>query len=177
MFILALAILILAVSLLWISSRQRRTLGIPNGRVVYVDTTHWKSVEKPLYDSLLKLVGKPDYLVQRNDTLIPVEVKSKLKGQKPYSAHILQLAAYCYLVERNYNIRPLYGLLHYPNHTFEIDYSTELESKLYQTISEMRRCENNHQVVRSHQSVAKCQSCGYRDICNHALTRQVLLNT
>jgi CRISPR-associated exonuclease Cas4 len=175
MLVFALIILILAASLLLISSRQRRTLGIPNGRVVYVDSTQWKSVEKPLYDSQLKLVGKPDYLVQQKDTLIPVEVKSNLKGEKPYSAHILQLAAYCYLVERNYNIRPLYGLLHYPNQTFEIEYSTELESKLIQTISEMRRCESNHQVVRSHQSIAKCQGCGYRDICNQALTRQVSL--
>lgn len=172
MLVLALIILVLAASLLLISSRQRRTLGIPNGRVVYVDTTQWKNVEKPLYDSRLKLVGKPDYLVQRKDTLIPVEVKSRLKGEKPYSAHILQLAAYCYLVERNYNIRPVYGLLHYPNQTFEIDFSTELESKLFRTISEMRSCEDNHQVVRSHQSVAKCQSCGYRYICNQALTRQ-----
>jgi CRISPR-associated exonuclease Cas4 len=166
MLISAVTLLVLAIILLWIASIQRRNLGLPTGRVIYSDTNQWKNPEQPLYDAKIDLTGKPDYLIQENKTLIPVEVKSNLRGQQPYQSHIYQLAAYCYLIERNYNIRPPYGILHYPDHSFAIDYTEELESKLHQIIYDLRKCENGKAPPRSHQSIARCKGCGYREICD-----------
>jgi len=169
MLLAAFVLIILAIILLWISSRQRRNLGLPSGRVIYSDTDQWRKVEQPLYDPKIGLTGKPDYLVQHKDKCIPIEVKSNLKSQKPYSSHIYQLAAYCYLIQSRYNSRPPYGILHYPNRTFAIDYTPELESKLHQIINEIRRCEDGNGPHRSHESIAKCKRCGYRDICDQRL--------
>jgi CRISPR-associated exonuclease Cas4 len=165
----AFALIILAIILLWVSSKQRRNLGFPTGRIIYSDTDQWKKVEQPLYDPKLGLTGKPDYLVKHKDTYIPIEVKSNPNIQKPYSSHIYQLAAYCYLIQIRYNIRPPYGILHYPNHTFAIDYTSEMESKLHQIINEIRKCEDGNGPHRSHESVAKCKRCGYRYKCDQSL--------
>jgi CRISPR-associated exonuclease Cas4 len=165
----AFALIALAILLLWISSRQRRDLGLPPGRVIYSDTNRWKPVEQPFYDPKIGLAGKPDYLVQHKGTYIPVEVKSNLKGKKPYQSHIYQLAAYCYLIEQNYKNRPTYGILHYPSRTFAIDYTIELESKLHQIICELQECENGREPHRSHESFARCKHCGFRDICDQKI--------
>ena len=66
------------------------------------DTSEWGKVEKPLYDPLSGLTGKPDYLVEENGFYIPVEVKSSRAPGLPYDSHIYQVAAYCLLVERTY---------------------------------------------------------------------------
>jgi len=169
MLLAAIILLILAGILLRISSRQRRILGLPAGRIIYSDTDQWKTVEQPLYDPELGLTGKPDYLVKHKNTYIPIELKSNPNIKNPYSSHIYQLAAYCHLVQSRYNLRPPYGILHYPNHTFAIDYTPELESKLHQIINEIRKCEDEHGPQRSHDSLAKCKRCGYRDICDQRL--------
>ena len=46
-------------------------------------TRGWGKLERPLYDQALDLTGKPDYLVQQNGQIIPVEVKS---GRRPAGA-------------------------------------------------------------------------------------------
>jgi CRISPR-associated exonuclease Cas4 len=169
MLVSAFVLIALAILLLWISSRQRRELGLPTGRIVYSDTNQWESVAQPFYDPKTGLAGKPDYLIQHKKSFIPVEVKSNLKGQQPYQSHIFQLAAYCYLIEQNYNNRPDYGILYYPSRTFAIDYTEELESKLHQIIYELRKCENGIEPHRSHESIARCKHCGYRDICDQKI--------
>ncbi len=123
MLILAILVLILALVLLWQANRSQRAIGLPAGRVIYADTRSWGPVEQPLYDAELGLAGKPDYLVETGGQVIPVEVKSSPVTTAPYDAHIFQLAAYCLLVQRHYGKRPAYGILHYPNRTFAIDYT------------------------------------------------------
>ena len=169
MLIAVFVLTILAIILLWISSRQRRNLGLPTGRVIYSDTDLWKRVEQPLYDSKLGLTGKPDYLVKHKGTYIPIEVKSNPKIQQPFTSHIYQLAAYCYLVHSRYNIRPPYGILHYPNRTFAVDYTPDLESELHQIINEIHKCADGNDPHRPHELIAKCKHCGYRDICDQRL--------
>lgn len=169
MLLAACTLIILAILLLWVSSKQRRNLGLPTGQVIYSDTDQWKKVEKPLYDPKTGLAGKPDYLVQHKGTFIPVEVKSNLKGDQPYQSHIYQLAAYCYLVQQYYNNRPTHGILHYPDRSFAIDYTEELESKLHQIIYEIHKNENGKAPHRSHELIAKCKRCGYREICDQKI--------
>src|SRR5512143_4200365 len=169
MLYLALLILFIAILLLWQSNRQRKQAGLPGGRVVYTDTRAWGTVEKALYDHSLGLTGKPDYLVEHEGQLIPVEVKSGRTPEAPYDSHIFQVAAYCLLVEKTYGKRPPYGLIHYPRRDFAVDYTPQLESALLEQLAEMRRDEPRLDVARSHQSVARCRACGFRRVCDQSL--------
>ena len=158
-----------ALALFWIAARQRRTAGLPAGRVISADTSRWGKVEKPLYDSLLDLTGKPDYLLEQTGRLIPIEIKSSRAVQAPYDGHIFQLAAYCLLTHRVFGRRPPHGILHYPNQTFSIEYTDQLETTLLEIISDMRQQEHLKEISRSHASFSKCQRCGFRSMCDQAL--------
>ena len=166
----ALFLIILALVLLWLSSRQRKQAGLPGGRIIYTDTRAWGEVEKPLYDAQLGLTGKPDYLVEQNGQIIPVEVKSGKAPDAPYDSHIYQIAAYCLLVQRSKDKRPPYGIIHYSDRDFAVDYTPELESNLLDVLAEMRRDEVRTGVARSHEVPARCHRCGYRDLCDQKLS-------
>ena len=168
---IALLFLLLGLILLWLTYRRQKASGLPGGRVIYTDTRGWGPVEKPLYDADLNLTGKPDYLVEQAGWLIPVEVKSSQAPEALYDSHIYQLAAYCYLAHVTYGKRPPYGILKYANRAYAIDYTPELETSLKALLVEMRQCEKMKEVDRSHESVIRCQRCGYRSICNQKLDR------
>ena len=159
----------LALAFFWQSGRQRKEAGLPGGRVIYTDTRGWGKVERPLYNDLLGLTGKPDYLVQEKGQIIPVEVKSGRAPESPYDSHIYQLAAYCLLVEKSYGKRPPYGIIHYENRDFAVDYTPELESSLLDLLAEMRRDELKREVERSHEQAARCARCGFKKACDQSL--------
>jgi CRISPR-associated exonuclease Cas4 len=166
---LILFLFILALIFFWQSGVQRREAGIPGGRIIYTDTGGWGAVERPLYYPPLKLTGKPDYLVRNQGTVIPVEVKSGRAPESPYDSHIFQLASYCLLVEKTYGKRPPYGIIHYNDRDFAIDYTPELETALMDLLAEMRRDEIKNSVDRSHDQPPRCARCGFRDLCDQSL--------
>lgn len=161
----SLFVFILALVVLWQSGRRQRAAGLPRGRVIFTDTNEWRPMEKPLFDPVAGLTGKSDYLVKKGRAVVPVEVKSGRTPEAPYDAHIYQLAAYCLLVEREYGVRPPYGIIHYPKHTFAVDYTAGLESALMDVLSEMRGLERREDVERSHDETARCKGCGYQPGC------------
>ncbi|MGE5073459.1 MAG: CRISPR-associated protein Cas4 [Anaerolineae bacterium] len=169
MLYLAILLLLIGIFLLWQSSRQRKQAGLPGGLVVYTDTLAWGTVEKALYDHALGLTGKPDYLIEHEGQLIPVEVKTGRTPDEPYDSHIFQVAAYCLLVEKTYGKRPAYGLIHYPRRDFAIDFTPELESALLEQLAEMRRDEHRRDVPRSHDEPVRCRNCGFRHVCDQKL--------
>lgn len=168
-FIIAIILLLAAVFFFRRSANLQQSSGLPPGRVVYSDTGIWKEVEQPLYDAMLRLTGRPDYLVEQNGMLIPVEVKSAWAPATPYEGHVYQLAAYCLLVEKTYNRRPTHGILKYRNRTFAIDYTKALEANLLDTLSDMRRYEKRGDAERSHEEPARCARCGFRSVCDERL--------
>ena len=169
-FYTAILLVVIAMVLLWQSGRAQKASGLPGGRVIYTDTRTWGSkVEKPLYDSALGLTGKPDYLVEKNGRYIPVEVKSGRAPQAPYDSHIYQLASYCLLVEKAFGSRPPYGIIHYEDRDFAVDYTRELENSLLEILDEMRHDERRQDVARSHESAARCAGCGFRNVCGQKL--------
>ena len=169
MLYLAVILVVLALALLWQAGRRQKEIGLPAGRVIYSDTRHWSPVESSLYDPGLGLAGRPDYLVEKGGKIMPVEVKSSRITDAPYDSHIFQLAAYCLLIERTLDKRPPYGILHYPNRTFAIDYTLQMETALLETLEEMRSLERRKNIPRSHDSAAHCNACGYRDICDQRI--------
>lgn len=162
-------LILIALVLFWLAARQRRASGLPSGRILYQDTGLWRKVEKPLFDPLSGLTGKPDYLVEQDGASIPVEVKSRWAPPAPYDSHIYQLAAYCLLVTRVSGKRPPYGIIRYRNRSFAIDYTPELEARLLDLLAEMHQQERQGQPDRSHQDAMRCARCGYRSACDQRL--------
>jgi CRISPR-associated exonuclease Cas4 len=174
MHFLGLLLILLALLLLWFSSRKRKESGLPGGRIIYSDTGGWARLEKPLYASSLSLTGKPDYLIEQGRTIIPVEVKSSRIPDSPYDSHIYQLAAYCLLIEKALGKRPPYGIIHYKDRShdsrsFAIDYTEELEEAVLEIINEIRTNDKRKDVGRQHESYSRCHSCGYNSVCDEKL--------
>jgi len=160
---------------LWLLVRARRAYrdtGLPVGRIAYVDTGAWDRCERPLFSRRYRLTGKPDYLVRSPAGVVPVEVKSGAAPQQPYPAHILQLAAYCLLVEERDGQTVPYGIIKYADKAFEIDYTPSLRVQVVDTIEAMRRglrAPERVGVERSHDEPRRCLACGYRDQCDRRL--------
>ena len=169
MLILGLLLLLFAFILFFISGRQRRLSGLPGGRVIYTDTRAWGKLEKPLFDKDLGLTGKPDYLVEQNGRIIPVEVKTGHTPGAPYDSHIFQVAVYCLLVQKTYGKRPPHGIIHYPDRDFAVDYTADLENALLDLIAGIRMNEHRTEVPRSHEDSQRCRRCGFRTICEQRL--------
>ena len=164
-----LAALILALALLLISRLIKNASGLPEGRIVYADPGLWGKPEKPFYDSVLGLTGKPDYLIKQGSAIVPVEVKSMWAPSEPYDSHVLQLGAYCLLAERHFGRRPDHGLLRYRNRTFKIPYSSALEDEVLETIRAIRGQKELDDICRSHDQPNRCARCGFREHCDQRL--------
>jgi len=160
-----LALILAALTALYLIQKAKQRIGLPAGEIIYADDGRWGKSRKPLYDSALGLTGKPDYLIKKKDVLIPVEVKSTWAPSHPYDSHILQLAAYCLLTASTSDKRPPYGLLRYRNRTFKIAYTEELEEEVINLVHEIRSAKNLAVLDRSHTQANRCARCGYRSIC------------
>jgi CRISPR-associated exonuclease Cas4 len=168
----ALFLFLLAVIFFVWAARRQKSSGLPAGRVIYADTSRWQKIEKPYYDALLGLTGRPDYVVEHRGALIPVEVKSAYAPDAPYESHIMQLMSYCLLLEKTTGQRPPFGILHYSNRTFALDYTQDYEARLLDLLVEMRRAEHSESVACSHEEPQRCLHCGYREICGESLVDQ-----
>lgn len=167
---LVLLLLFLAAAL-WVRGREwRQESGVPDGNIVYNDTETWRANNDVLHATRLRLVGKPDYLVeQRDGTIIPVEVKSSAAPDRPWDGQVLQLAAYCLLVEENYGVRPPYGILQYRDGAFAIDYTDDLEADLLDVLDEMRAARGEDDPDPGHDDRRRCVGCGVRADCDRRL--------
>ena len=71
------------------AARESKSAGLPAGELLYSDTGRpvgrvagtevgrdGKRQEKPLVSETLELVGRPDYLIEAEGGVVPVEVKS-----------------------------------------------------------------------------------------------------
>lgn len=158
----------LGLLLLWLGRRTRAAAGLSPGRIVAQDTLGPRRTGESLYDPVLDLAGRPDYLVEQGDRLIPVEIKSGRSHAGPRVSHRLQLAAYCRLVESVYARRPPYGILQYADQAFAIANTRQLRDELARTVEEMRG-DLGQALDRSHDSPERCRACGFRDDCDQAL--------
>ncbi len=166
--LLALGLLLLAAGLaaLFLARRARRRTGLPAGSLRYSDTGRGEQ-PAPLHAARYGLAGRPDYLVQQGKQLIPVEVKSGQSPRYPRRSHVLQLAAYCLLVEENYS-QPDYGILRYADRAFQIEYTPALRQEVLDSLDEMRGLIASGAVPDETSERARCRNCGYREDCEDA---------
>jgi CRISPR/Cas system-associated exonuclease Cas4 (RecB family) len=78
--------------------------------------------------------------------------------------------AYGMLIQNKYGQMPEYGLLHYSDKDFRVNFTSELERQLLNTLEEIRLIEKQNEApTRSHNSSTRCRSCGYRGICDQKI--------
>ena len=171
---LILFLLILAVAFQLQSKRasssaktMRMVYGIPAGKVIYSDLDR---PGKVLYSKNLGISGKPDYIViGRGRSLIPVEIKSG-RAHEPHRNHVMQLAAYCYLVEENYHRSVPYGIIVYSDGLqHRINFDKYLRSDLQATVDEMKRTLGHDCPRRMHNHKQRCRHCSFNGSCKSSL--------
>jgi CRISPR-associated exonuclease Cas4 len=172
--VLILCLLISSASLQFLSRREsssarnmRKAYGIPDGEVIYSDLDR---PAKVLHSRKMAISGKPDYIVKgKGRSLIPVEIKSG-RAKEPYKNHIMQLAAYCLLVEENYHRPVPYGILVYSDGVqHKINFDKTLRSDLRATVDEMKKTIGHSCPNRAHNHKQRCMHCSFRDSCERSL--------
>ncbi len=149
------------------ASEKRKLLDVREGAVKYVDRLKKKA--KLLSSETYRLRGRPDYILEIDGENIPVEVKTGRTPKGPFFSHILQIAAYCLLLEEETGTPPSYGIVKYGETEFEIDYDETLKELLIAKLDEMRKLTLSGDVHRNHNREGKCRFCSRRKICPESL--------
>jgi CRISPR-associated exonuclease Cas4 len=149
------------------AEKLRSEHGIRSGAIEYVDALDNSS--KMLSSEKYGLQGRPDYILKKDEGLVPVEVKTGRTPKGPLFSHIMQLAAYCLLVEENYKSSPPYGIIKYSNIEHEIEYDEDLRKILISKMDDMRKVLKSGEAHRNHKRESKCKFCSRREICPEKL--------
>ncbi len=145
-------------------AERHRTLGLPVGELVYEDADGQGAL---LSSDRYPLVGKPDYVVKLNDgCLVPVELKLSAQNvMTPYSNHVVQIAAYCLILEDYAERPPTHGILRYADREFTVDYTPALRKKVLRLLNEMAHCDEQQAPPLQKQRAAKCRVCTFQAMC------------
>lgn len=166
---LAVVLIVLAAAALILALRTRASTGLPWAPILADDARVGRGLERPLLARRYGLSGKPDYLIERGGRQIPVEVKPGRYAKQPYESDLMQLAAYCLLVEETSGHAPPYGILRYAEASFRLRYTPEVRADLLTILDEMRDLLDAEDADRSHSQPGRCAGCGFADICEDSL--------
>ncbi len=149
------------------TKKEREDLKLEEEKIEYVDKLEKES--KLLKSEKYKLRGKPDFILKKDGSYVPVEVKTGRVPEGPFFSHILQIAAYSLLVEEDLGKRPPYGLIRYGDTEFDIEYDEDLKNLLLEKLKDMRNHLKNEDVHRNHKREGKCMNCSRKEICKESL--------
>lgn len=167
--VLGLALLLCA-GLLWLrSARLQARSGLPALRPVYQDLSDGRPPERPLVSHRYGLVGRPDLLIRREGSLIPVEAKPRRRAAQPYRGDLLQLAAYCLLVEETQGHPPPYGLLRYAETTWRVPWDEASYEALIEALEAIDAAWESGGADRDHERPGRCRACSFREPCQQGL--------
>jgi len=112
------------------------------------------------------IAGKPDYITENNNHLIPVEFKSG-NHSYPLKNHVMQLAAYCQLIEDNYNDFVPFGVIVYNSKSeFKIPFNPKTRYDLENTIKKMRYDLRTGNISLNHNDPNRCKACSMKKHCD-----------
>ena len=114
--------------------------------------------------------GKPDYLVIENGRVAPVELKPTRESDRPWLRDVVQLAAYCLLLEETHERFAGYGYLRYAHRTFRIDFTESMRTELLRTVQELRADLSAKDVDPNHTDPRRCARCALRTPCGRPVT-------
>lgn len=172
---LAISIILLIISILFIGvakiisrnvKKQKIKHKIQPGKITYSDLN---KPAKPFFSNRYKIAGKPDYVIMKDNSYIPVEVKTGRRNE-PQKNHILQLAAYCQLIEENYGSFVPYGILVYNNtYQYKIPFDPKIRFELETTVKKMRKLLKTGGIERNHSKSNRCKNCSMKIYCDNKL--------
>jgi len=113
--------------------------------------------------------GKPDLLIVERGRVAPMELKPTRESGEPWLRDVVQLAAYCLLVEETYEHPAGYGFLGYANRTFRIDFTDSMRATLLKTLADLRADFDAADVARDHDDRRRCARCPLRVRCGQSL--------
>ena len=144
---------------------------LPEGRVVYTDTLKEKGPSKALISLRYELKGRPDYIVETREGIVPVEIKSAgfPRSGRPFDSHVLQLASYCLLCEETMKARVPFGIIRYRTGEARVAFTPELRERLLALLKEIRAARDTKALHRNHTKARRCKACGFRHACAEAL--------
>jgi CRISPR-associated exonuclease Cas4 len=145
--------------------------GLPKGRVIYSDTGRESQPSKTLVSRAYGLKGRPDYLIQVTEGIVPVEIKSSAcpANGRPYDSHAMQLAGYCLLCEDAMSAHVPYGVIRYHDREVHVEYTPELRTRLLSLLDEIKRARATPIMHRNHSQARRCAGCGFREACVESL--------
>ena len=154
----------------WLYFSRRSATGLPAGLLVYDDAGR-QHLQRPRVSHRLRLAGRPDYLIETAEGLVPVELKSGACPRSgPHAAHVVQLMTYCVLVEDAF-ARPVpYGVLQYSDARRQIPFTADRKREVLRLADEIRGKRGSANVHRQHQHSGRCRRCGYRSVCDEVLS-------
>ncbi len=165
--LIALALLLLAFMIRRRAERRLAALDV-EGELVYWDGDEDSEV---FVSHEHRLTGRPDYILKFAGLLVPVERKSRILGtRKPHDGEILQLAAYCLLVEERFGTPVQSGRLQYQDRSLDIPFDDAMRNALLTALHELREASGQSDIARSHNNPVRCRSCGFKDRCTQSLT-------
>lgn len=125
----------------YLLSYWTKRLSVLKNNVVYSDSEKFPGFI--LRSNRIPLNGKPDFLIKVKGTVYPVEFKKTTSPREPYQNHIMQLMAYCFLVEERFGKRPEYGIIKYFDKEFKVSYTVEKEQDLKRIVGEILECKKS----------------------------------
>ena len=130
------------------------------GHLVAVDAGRPATLRSDRY----RLAGRPDSLRRGDDgRLIPVEVKSRrTPARGPTRSHLVQVRAYCLLVEETTGRPPPYGVLRYSDGEFRVRWDASARRELLALRSELLEPYDG----RATPSPGKCSRCSWAGACD-----------
>jgi len=149
----------------WSVQKKKKSYGIPDGLILYSDLN---VPAAPLFSRRSRLTGKPDYIVRKENQCIPVEVKSG-KGAHPHQSQVLQLAAYCQILEDTSGVFVPEGILVYNNIPYTIRFDPKLRFELESVMKTMRASLRSGVVKRNHHEPGRCHHCSMKQYCTDVI--------
>ncbi|MGA7649507.1 MAG: PD-(D/E)XK nuclease family protein [Thermoplasmata archaeon] len=130
------------------------------GRLVAVDAGRPATLRSERYG----LVGRPDELRRlRDGRVVPVEFKSRSTPPRgPTPSHVVQVRAYCLLVEETTGVAPPYGILRYSDGEFRVHWDGRARDALLAVRAELLRPYDG----RATPSPARCARCPWSGRCD-----------
>jgi CRISPR-associated exonuclease Cas4 len=130
------------------------------GRLVAVDAGRPATLRSDRYG----LVGRPDELRRLQDgRVVPVEFKSRATPPRgPAPSHVVQVRAYCLLVEETTGLVPPYGVLRYSDGEFRVRWDDRARGELLSVRAELLRPYDG----RATPSRARCARCPWFLACD-----------
>lgn len=167
--ILAVSCLAAALVMALHARAAERRFGLPRARRVAADLEDGQVPAAILVSHRLRLSGRPDLILARGTSRIPVEIKPTRRFGSPLPADCLQLAAYCLLVEEVTGRAPEHGILCYADESWELPHDDRTREWVLQSLAAMDEVEAAGGTRRSHQQPNRCRSCGLAKVCDERL--------